>query len=93
MEDHSTALPVPVEAHQAPRRCGASGTACTSARGGKEGRSMNAAPPVRRSTRAKCVISSRVACRCATCRRPTETTHINAETLKLTCGECCPLCR
>jgi hypothetical protein len=54
---------------------------------------MNATPPVRRATRLKCVVSSLVACLCATCRRPVEQTHVNAETLKLTCGECCPLCK
>jgi hypothetical protein len=54
---------------------------------------MNATPPVRRAPRVKCVVTSLVSCRCATCQRPVEQTHINAETLKLTCKDCCPLCR
>ena len=43
--------------------------------------------------RSGCLITNHVACLCAVCYTPIDLTHINAGDLRLTCADCCPICR
>jgi hypothetical protein len=60
----------------------------------------NSAPPIKAPKRVRsapkippCIASDRVAAWCATCQRPVDgPVHIDSETLKLFCSQCCLVC-